>query len=141
MSTDKNDSPERLSRQSSSRIRIQNLINPSGREGSSSSNRRPESSTALTVPCTFSGCKRKFPSQEALVAHRKRVHMAPTDFKCPHCHVTFSSPQNRNKHVCSAGIYIYIYIIGVLFHSHYFVLEFCVYSILIKMRKSYIPGI
>lgn len=51
------------------------------------------------IECNFSGCKRKFPTEEALQAHKRRAHAAPTSYKCPICHSTFSSAQNRNKHV------------------------------------------
>lgn len=101
LSTERQQNSSRLSgRVSSKRISISNLVNESPRAGFSSTPTRAESlSSALTIQCNFSGCKRKFPSEEALAAHRRRVHTAPTKYDCPHCHHTYATPQNRNRHV------------------------------------------
>ena len=66
-------------------------------KGSSSGSDSPTSHSE--IQCTVPHCKRKFPSGDALKAHMKRSHPAPTAYVCEHCKSSFSTPPNLNKHV------------------------------------------
>lgn len=92
------------------RVRVEDLLNSetsSSRSRPSGSGSRKKSSgsgsdsppSASEIECNVVHCKRKFSSRDALRAHQKRSHPAPTAFVCEHCQSSFSTPPNLNKHV------------------------------------------
>lgn len=81
------------------KISIEDLLSSPTQSDRQSSAQAGSSSTVAVFQCNASGCKRKFATEEALQAHKRRSHAPPTSFECPVCKATFSSPQNRNKHV------------------------------------------
>lgn len=87
-----------------SRISIDNLLSyssPHVRRNPRQTRRPPD---GFKVKCKYHGCDRKFASIEHLKAHHRRQHAAPTSFICKHCHTSFSTGPNRNKHVSSFKI-------------------------------------
>lgn len=77
------------------RVSVSDLLN----DEASGSSSQGAASTQRGIYCRVEGCGRRFVSQEALTAHQKRSHAAPTAFRCPHCGSSFSTAPNLNKHV------------------------------------------
>lgn len=99
------------------RVRVEDLLNAETTSTTTSRPRRPPSSSRrgtsssggssisvspdliADIPCDVPHCKRTFTTGAALIAHKRRSHPAPTAFVCEHCHSSFSTPPNLNKHV------------------------------------------
>lgn len=80
------------------RVRVEDLLNdePSIPTSSQPSSFRRSDSAII---CHVKDCGRRFVSKESLEAHQRRSHAAATPFVCPHCHISYSTIPNLNKHV------------------------------------------
>lgn len=73
------------------RVKVEDLLN---QEERSDSNENPRE-----IICHLEECGRQFVSHEALIAHQKRSHAAPTSYICRYCQMSYSTVPNLNKHV------------------------------------------
>lgn len=81
------------------RIKVEDLLSVTSPRGKTIRKSSQTRSDIFDVHCNYQGCARKFASHDALLAHQKRSHAPPTAYVCEHCHATFSTAPNRNKHV------------------------------------------
>lgn len=81
------------------RIKVEDLLSVASSRGKTIRKSSHARADIFDVHCNYQGCTRTFASHDALVAHQKRSHAAPTAYVCEHCHATFSTAPNRNKHV------------------------------------------
>lgn len=81
------------------KISIDDLLNKTGSNNNASSSASSSAPDNVAFECTEPLCGRKFVSEEALKAHKKRSHAAPTSYVCQRCKSTFSTLPNLNKHV------------------------------------------
>lgn len=82
-----------------SKIKVEDLLNDAPARGKTSHRPTPVQSDIFTIVCTVENCGKRFATSDALHAHQRRSHAAPTPFICRQCKSTFSSAANLNKHV------------------------------------------
>lgn len=91
-----------------SRIKVSDLLNDAPARGKTSHRPKPPSEDIYTVQCDVQRCGRRFATTEALRAHRRRSHPAPSAHACNECGATLSSSANLNKHVSSSTLALFL---------------------------------